>query len=374
MRRLLRWACGLLSVSVALGLSYGCAPFVDRSAAASRPVPMPVKTMANPQPLAAFIENDARCIDAFVIQQNGAVIFSQGAVDVPMNMASARKSVLSLLFGIAWDRGLIRLDKTLAELGIDETATPLTGQEKRATIEHLLQARSGIYLLSSAETVEMKDARPQRGQYAAGEHHYYNNWDFNVLGHIFEAETGIRIGDALDQWLAQPLGMEDFNPAHVYFDARGGDSDYPAYRMHMSARDLARLGTLVLQDGEWQGQRIVSKAWLTRSLAPWSELTPNKWGFPTNGYGYSWWLDTVNDVAIADGWAGQYLYIDRKNGMAFVARCDTGNSRLAFVKFRMRGTDGDPKDLLKLREMVLTQSPVRLRGFRAGSGRRPDRS
>jgi CubicO group peptidase (beta-lactamase class C family) len=353
MRGSLKWACGLLAVLIVGGLSYGCAPFVDRSAAASRPVPMPVGAMANPQPLASFIEKDARCIDAFIIHKNAAVAFSQGAVGEPMNMASARKSVLSLLYGIAWDRGLIRLDKTLGELGIDERATPLTDAEKRATIEHLLQARSGVYLPSSAETAEMKDARPQRGQYAPGEHHYYNNWDFNVLGHVFEAETGMRMGDALDLWLAQPLGMEDFNPSHVYFDDQGGDSDYPAYRMHMSARDLARLGTLVLQDGKWQGQRIVSKAWITRSLTPYSELTPNKWGFPTNGYGYSWWLDTVNDVAIADGWAGQYLYIDRKSGTVFVARCDTGNSRLAFVRFHLRKKDGDPKDLLKLRGIAL---------------------
>ena len=92
MRRLLKWACGLLTVLIVGGLSYGCAPFVDRSAPASRPVPMPATPMPHSQLLASFIEKDARCIDAFIIHQNGAVTFSQGAVDAPMNMASARTS------------------------------------------------------------------------------------------------------------------------------------------------------------------------------------------------------------------------------------------------------------------------------------------
>jgi CubicO group peptidase (beta-lactamase class C family) len=313
---------------------YASVPFVDRSAGASRPHPMPAGVEADPLALISFIENDAKCIDAFVLHRNGALTFSLGDVGVPMYAASVRKSVLSLLYGIAWDRGLIRLDSTIGELGIDETETPLTEHEKRATIENLLQARSGVYLPSDGETPQMKRARPRRGHSPPGGNFYYNNWDFNVLGHVFEMETGMRIGDALDQWLAQPLGMEDFNPAHVYFDGPGGHSDYPAYRVHMSARDLARLGTLVLQDGEWGGRRIVSKAWIDRSLTAGSVWKSSAHGFPIDGYGYSWWLDSSDDVAIADGWGGQFLYIDRRKNMAAVARCDTGNTRLGFVQLR----------------------------------------
>ena len=80
-----------------------------------------------------------------------------GETSTPMNLASIRKSVLSLLFGIAWDRGLIELSQTLDVLGIDEKRTLLTHTEKQATIEQLLQSRSGIYLQSGAETVEAKE-------------------------------------------------------------------------------------------------------------------------------------------------------------------------------------------------------------------------
>jgi CubicO group peptidase (beta-lactamase class C family) len=349
----------ILAVVLTGALAWGLAPFVDRSAPASHPVPMHNAPMSGASALSAAIDGQLPGIEAFVIHEGGKVVFSHGPVDVPMNLASARKSVLSLLFGIAWDRKLVDLDATLADLGIDETATPLTGAERRATLENLLQARSGVYLPSGAETPEMKKARPQRGQFAPGAHFYYNNWDFNVLGTIFEARTGKRIGDALDQWLARPLGMEDFNSSHVYFDPASGDTNYATWRMFMSARDLARLGTLILQDGQWEGRRVVSSAWLARSLAPHSTFAPNKCCFETDGYGYSWWLASADQAVIADGWGGQYLYVDRANQLVFVSRRDTGNSRFGFLWFRQFGTSGEPKDLLAVRGQVLAQRALR---------------
>lgn len=56
----------------------------------------------------------------------------------------------------------------------------------------------------------MIDRKPARGSFGPGEEFYYNNWDFNVLGTIFETETGIALGVAFNQWIAQPLGMQDF--------------------------------------------------------------------------------------------------------------------------------------------------------------------
>jgi CubicO group peptidase (beta-lactamase class C family) len=316
---------------------------------------MPIASIEDPAPLVSYIETRALGIDAFVIHENGTVVFTYGEADVPMNMASARKSVLSLLYGIAWDRGLIKLDRTLADLDIDESETPLTELERQATIEQLLQARSGVYIPAGAESPEMKASRPKRGQYSPGTHHYYNNWDFNVLGTIFEKETGLRIGDALDMWLAQPLGMEDFNPSHVYFGQKEEVTDYPAYRMFMSARDLARLGTLILQKGEWDGKRIVSEVWLTKSFTPSSRFEPMKWGFDSNAYGYSWWLNTENSAVVAEGWGGQFLYVDREHNMVFVARRDTGNSGLGFQWFRQFKSVGFPDDLLEVRKLALEQ-------------------
>lgn len=66
----------------------------------------------------------------------------------------------------------------------------------------LLRARSGVYHAVDFETELMKKNRPARGNHPPGASWYYNNWDFNVVGAIFEKKVGIKIGDAFYQRIA----------------------------------------------------------------------------------------------------------------------------------------------------------------------------
>ncbi|WP_394001068.1 serine hydrolase domain-containing protein [Luteimonas sp. WGS1318] len=343
MRRIIKILGWALLAGLAIALVVGLRPFIDRGAEATRPVPLEQALLppGEAEDIRRFIDEDADAIDAFVALRGETLLMEYGVVDVPMNLASARKSVLSLLIGIAVDRGLIDLDGTLGTLGIDERRTPLTDAEKQATVEHLLQARSGIYLQSGAETIENRDGRPVRGEFPPGTHFFYNNWDFNVLGAIFEQQTGLSIGEALDAWLAVPLGMQDFHRDHVFHDRAGSDSDYRTYRIHMSARDLARIGALVAQDGVWNQTRIVSAEWIERSTTRWSTS-----GGPFyDGFGYSWWLNSELDAVLADGWGGQYMLVDRRRDLTLVARRDTGNSMLGFLVFSGLKAQGHPADI-----------------------------
>lgn len=350
MRRIVKIAGFVLIAAIVISLVIGLRPFIDRDAAATNPVPL-VESLLPPaeaESVRSYIEAEANPIDAFVALRGEKVLMSYGKVDTPMNLASARKSVVSVLFGIASDRGLIDLNETLAELGIDESRTPLTDMEKQATVEHLLQSRSGIYLQSGAETVENKEGRPGRGQFSPGEHYFYNNWDFNVLGAIFEQKSGLSIGEALDTWLAVPLGMQDFSREHVLYDRRGSDSDYRTYRIHMSARDLARLGALIAQDGMWGQTRIVSAEWIDRSTTAYSATQ----GPFYDGFGYSWWLNSELNAVLADGWGGQYMLVDRAHDLTLVTRRDTGNSIMGFLVFSGLKKQGHPADIQKLYKLM----------------------
>jgi len=142
------------------------------------------------------------------------IIFEDGPTDMIMNTHSMRKGFLSLLYGIAVDKGLIDLNKTLAELGIDEN-TPLTEQEKTATIRDLLMFRSGVYLPAEGEHDIQITARPARDSHKPGGMFFSNNFDANVLGTIFVQETGYQIGAFMEEFLARPLGMQDFAAANV---------------------------------------------------------------------------------------------------------------------------------------------------------------
>jgi CubicO group peptidase (beta-lactamase class C family) len=89
---------------------------------------------------------------AVMVVQDGKIIANWGNVSRKVNVASVRKSLLSALYGIAVSEGRIRLDSTLAELGIDDKPPTLTNAEKQATVRDLLMARSGIYHPAAHET------------------------------------------------------------------------------------------------------------------------------------------------------------------------------------------------------------------------------
>lgn len=220
---------------------------------------------------------------AVMIVEDGLVIDEWGETARKFNVHSIRKSFLSALYGIHVKEGLICLDKTLAELGIDDNEPALTPVEKKATVADLLKARSGVYHPALYETPAMKAMRPPRGSHAPGTFWYYNNWDFNVLGTIFERETGTRIFEELKIHIADPLQMQDYAPEDgQYFT--GPDSIHPAYPIRMTARDMARFGLLFLREGEWRGKPVVPKEWVRESTRSYSDAGE------AGGYGYMWWV------------------------------------------------------------------------------------
>ncbi len=194
---------------------------------------------------------------AVVIVQGGRVVCEWGNVDKREKSSSARKSFLSTLYGIYAHDGRIDLDTTLADLGMDDVP-PLSPTEKQATVRMLLQSRSGIYYPFIGGSPEMRAQMPARGSHAPGTFWYYNNWDFNALGAIFDHLTGQKIGTAFHERIAMPVQMQDFRPEDVYYVApRGDESIFPAYPFRITARDMARFGYLFLRQGRWQGRQVI---------------------------------------------------------------------------------------------------------------------
>lgn len=280
--------------------------------------------------MAAHLEADTR-YDAYVAMRGEALLMRWGDAERPLNLASVRKSVISLLYGIAADRGLVELDASLAELGIDDAPQPLTSTERSATVRDLLGSRSGVYLPTLGESAYWEDRRPARGSHAPGTYWFYNNWDFNALGTIFEKATGKRIGDAIAEWLAAPLGMQTFCPDHVTYE-RAGFTEHAMWRVFMSAEDLARLGALVLQGGRWGGVQVVPEAWVVESTTPISDTTALMGtGRVVDRYGLLWWIDSESGRVWGQGSGGQFLVVDRARGVVTAARNNTGTSVAGYL-------------------------------------------
>ncbi len=235
-------------------------------------------------PQLAQAENWSRDIGsaAVVVVQHGVVVASWGETPQNIALASVRKSLASALIGIAVADHQIDLNATVGQLGIDDSAPSLTDQEKQATVQELLEARSGVYHRANYENEWMARVRPPRGSHPAGTYWYYNNWDFNVLGAIYEHATGTPIFEAFARQIATPVGMQDFDPGKCRYSG-GSDSIYPAYVFYASARDLARFGLLYLRHGRWRDRQIIPAQWVDDSTKAYSTTHIG------SGYGFLWW-------------------------------------------------------------------------------------
>ena len=240
---------------------------------------------------------------SLLVVKQGRVVYRYGDASQVSYLASARKSVLSMLYGKYVANGTINLERTIGDVGIEEPGR-LLAIEKRATIRSLLTASSGVYY--PAGSPGGADATPPRGSKEPGTYFLYNNWDFNVAGVAFEKLTGKTVFQALESDLAEPLQFQDFDLSRQrmlgYDDPK--TSRYKAYHLFLSGRDMARLGVLMLNGGAWNGKQVVPAPWVAEStkrrvraidMAARSE----------SGYGYLWWLPA--DTRTGAEWVGSYL-------------------------------------------------------------------
>jgi CubicO group peptidase (beta-lactamase class C family) len=221
---------------------------------------------------------------AFLVIEHGKIVADWGDIQRPVYLHSIRKSLLSSLYGVAVAEKKINISETLASLDIDDKPPPLTNEEKQARIGDLLKSRSGIYHKAADEAPNVEEIRPARGSHPHDTFWWYNNWDFNALGTIYQMKTGYGVFDAFYRDIGKPIQMEDFHTTDCnYHYVR--ESLYPAYRMSLSARDLARFGLLYLNKGKWNGKQVVPADWVRDSLHAWSSSTVGG-----VSYGYLWWL------------------------------------------------------------------------------------
>jgi CubicO group peptidase (beta-lactamase class C family) len=239
---------------------------------------------------------------SLMIVKSGRVAYSYGDIAQPSYLASARKSVMSMLYGKYVESGVIDLDRTLGDLGIDDVGG-LLPVEKTARVRDLLVSSSGVYHPAGSP-----GGAPimERGSKVPGSYFLYNNWDFNVAGAVFEQLTGKTIFQALEEDLARPLGFQDFDRARQrMLGFKNGQSRFPAYHLFLSGRDMARLGACMVRGGRWNGRQVVPEAWVresTRLHVPVSRMA----GPPgPMGYGYLWWIPS--ESRRGPEWSGSFM-------------------------------------------------------------------
>ena len=305
---------------------------------------------------------------AVVVVHRGALIAAWGDVDRRHAVQSVRKSFLSALIGIAVEEGKLDVNATLAQLGIDDRP-PLTRAEKQARVADLLTSRSGIYHGALYEHPSWKKRKPARGAHAPGTTWFYNNWDFNALGTIYERAAGTTLGDAFARKIAAPIGTEDFRQRDVAYLTRRSftermmknESDHRAYIFSMTARDMARFGLLSLSDGRWNGNQVVPASWIRESTRAHADTGRR------GGYGYMWWVapetNELPAMYYASGAGGHRILIIPTLELVVVHQIPSGGVGL-FTQLRRRffgAHSVEDEELAKLLRLILSAHPARSR-------------
>lgn len=240
----------------------------------------------------------------------------------PTNIKSLSKSVLSLLVGIAIDKGFIEsLETPAVELLGNFLPDEYNPAFNEVTVEHLLSMQSGLqptsggnygsWVASSdwtryALTRSMIDQPGGRMIYSTGNSH--------ILAAILTEQTGKPLLELAQEWLGQPLNIRVYPwmraPEGVYF---GGNE------MQLSAHALAWIGQVYLGDGQVDERQIVSSQWIAETFRPRTESM-----YTDDPYGLGWFSYQFNNIQAyyGRGYGGQLLYVIPEMQLSIVMTSD----------------------------------------------------
>lgn len=250
---------------------------------------------------------------SLLIQQNGNRIaekyFRSGGPNKAMNTKSASKSIISLLTGIAVEKGLIKsVDDKISEY-LPEYFESISDSVKRSiTIKDLLTMRTGLETTSFhnyGSWVNSEDwvayALKQPMENRPGGDMMYSTGTSHLLSVIISKASGMSTRAFANKYLFGPMGIEaggwDRDPQGYYM---GGNN------MALKPEAMLKIGQMVLNGGTWNGKRILSKEWLADSFRTYTRSNFNPYD-----YGYMWWNRKVAgyDTYFAWGYGGQYIFI-----------------------------------------------------------------
>jgi len=232
--------------------------------------------------------------DALRIEVNGQVVLELGD-EVPFETMSITKSVVNLAIGILIDQGKIpSVDTPIC------TYFPEWDVEGKrdVTIRHILSHTSGLKDFSSFEEGYLipdyiQSSLDAEFMHGVGEGFVYNNRMVNILSGIVEKVSGQRLDLFVEDVLFTPLGIRNY-----YWNLDFEGHAISMCGLELTARGLSAIGTLILQDGVWEGERIISSEWLTLSFKQSQDYNAS--------CGLLWWLDHEQKGSWPEALLSQY--------------------------------------------------------------------
>lgn len=235
---------------------------------------------------------------------------------------SACKSVVSIAIGMLIDEGKIKLDTKLEEIFPKELKSLAKLRVRNITVYDLLTMRSGMTSLE--ETGAMNERELFRAFINTpltsdpGTKFYYNSTNTYVLSCIVKKVSGEGISDYLEKRLFAPLGIKNY-----YWEKSAEGIEFGGWGLYIAPCDFAKLGILLLNGGEWNGKRILSKEYVDNATRKHVDTDVSAYGF---NYGLQMWSSKNEDQFLFNGMLGQNVWCFKRNGIVIVN--NAGNDEL----------------------------------------------
>jgi CubicO group peptidase (beta-lactamase class C family) len=259
-----------------------------------------------------YSNDDFVLLRSLVIAKNGELVaeaYPRTQTDriTPCQLWSTTKSFVSMLTGIAYDKGFIQNVSDPVFSYIPEYLQYAYPQLQPLTIEECLTMRSGIDYDNDGEEEEELLAmipndltkyilqRPMKN--LPGEVAYYKNSDPQLMVKVVSNATKTDFVEFAKRNLFEPLEITNY-----HWSRNKDNTPYGGFGLFLTPRDLAKTGQMLLDKGFWKSKRVLSEEWIKEATTPKTRI---------NGYdyGYYFWVDVRKNYFWTWGARGQYIFV-----------------------------------------------------------------
>lgn len=261
-------------------------------------------------------------IHSVLLAKNGQLIieeyFNGYDVTKPHDIRSVTKSIKVLLLGIALDNGYIEdIDDPIAKYLKSHSPNKNIDERKdKITIRHLITMSAGWDCNDWDKKSKGQEDKVYKKKdwiqytldlpmiHEPGEVSSYCSMGVTIMTEMISQASGLSIDQFAAKYLFQPLGIKNYTWEHT----SEKEVIQSSKRLHLTPRDLAKIGQLVLNKGNWKGKQIISSKWI-------EEMTTTHTSITGIDYGYLWWnipfkieeRTFVSKTATGNG--GQYIMV-----------------------------------------------------------------
>jgi len=264
-----------------------------------------------------YVKNNKQ-LYSVVVSQNVKVVFNQyfnGKTDTTLyNNQSLTKSVMSLLIGIAIDKGYISsVDEKIINY-FPQLKGDTDKRKQTITIRQIMNQASGLWhedVRNMRQYLILQDPtgyvlrQPLVSE--PGKVFYYSNAGTHLLSAILTKATGMNTLEFAEKYLFGPL---DIQHVHWYKMFDGYYDGCGLYSVEMPTADMNKIGSLLLHKGRYNGKTVVPKKWIAELLNP-SISYSTPWGFDGSTYALCFYHYNYDGTPVTYGlgWGGQFVFV-----------------------------------------------------------------